>query len=162
MYHAQKITPAPSTSVPEDLDGEFLNSITYENTESVLQYIGGYIARKIDANTYSRDMTEKDTKSWIYARSNGNLLFPTDKLMQVLKSCEGFFNDFHGQIVNTSKGPDDLVKMIMGASPHFDEKVVKLFCFRLHSRIKYLNQQLREKKMKKGTRHYKQLGQFLE
>ena len=83
--------------------------------------------------------------------------------MQVLRSCERFFNDFHGQDINATEGPDDLVKIIMGASPQFEERVVKLFCkFRLHSRIKHLNQQLREKKMKKGIRHYKQLGQFLE
>ena len=36
------------------------------------------------------------------------------------------------------------------------------YLFGLHCRIKFLNQKLREKKMRKGTRHYKQIGQFLE
>ena len=70
---------------------------------------------------------------------------------------------FHGSLNKSTESTDNLVINIIKDYPNFDQKIVKLFCkIRLHCRVKYLNQQLREKKRRRGTRHYKQIGQFLE
>ena len=68
-----------------------------------MQYIGGYIARKVDKELYSRQESETDSNSWIAARSNGNLVYPTDDLMDILLKCDEQFIVFHGNTLNTEK-----------------------------------------------------------
>ena len=74
-----------------------------QSSKDCLQYIGGYIARKVDKELYSRQESETDSNSWIAARSNGNLVYPTDDLMDILLKCDEQFIVFHGNTLNTEK-----------------------------------------------------------
>ena len=57
---------------------------------------------------------------------------------------------------------NDIEKITLKKYPSFDESIVNIFCrIRLHGKIKYLNEKLKEKKALRGTRHFKQIGQFL-
>ena len=75
----------------------------HQSSKDCLQYIGGYIARKVDKELYSRQESETDSNSWIAARSNGNLVYPTDDLMDILLKCDEQFIVFHGNTLNTEK-----------------------------------------------------------
>ena len=149
-----------ASTVDDELEGDVTED---ENTKDILQYIGGYIARKIGNEELFREKNDDDAKSWISCRSNGNLIFPSDDLMKVIYKCEVFFNHFHGSSIKSTESTDNLVINIIKDYPNFDRKIIELFCkIRLHCRIRFLNQKLRDKKRRRGTRHYKQIGQFLE
>ena len=76
----------------EDDEDDVNFSVT---TENVLGYIAGYIGKKIYRSTLS--CTKVQTNLWIHMKSDGELVHPTDELVENCKEMEKLFLKFHGK-----------------------------------------------------------------
>lgn len=120
-----------------------------------MNYVAGYIAKKLHIS----DNSPKVKSNWIELKSNGNLIYPSEKLLNSCQVMENEFIKFHGKNLCTSSDPiGKLEKIILETHPEIDANIAHLYCkVRFFSRLRKLNQEL---STFKNVRYYKQMCQF--
>ena len=144
-----------------DISDEFCNTECPVTTnDDARKYVAGYICRKLNLR---RDLSKKDKSSWIYLKGEGRLLEPTSELIDLIKSCDKVFSQYHGNTIQVGKHPLKKVQnLILSTHKNFDPKVVQLYCkVRFFSRVKDFNKSLKINKKAMNVRNFKQTSQFV-
>lgn len=135
----------------EDLE-EFRNDLNKTNLEDIgtlqedaLEYISGYIIRKLNLTEYQ---CSQNSCTWVDQISKGFLKKPTVEFLHKIKELDLIFNDVNEKEISHKP---NLHKDLVEKSLHIDlpEKIKEFFfkC-RIHFRVRHLNKNMKIKKDK--------------
>lgn len=107
--------------------------------QEAMTYVAGYLAFRLK-KTHPQFLGEAMENSWISEISKGNLVYPSQGLLDLIHEFELVFCLFHGKDLDTKPGViQRFFELLKSKYPSCDDQLLKLYCrTRTFLRLKYL------------------------